>query len=262
MGFEEYEPIAAKYHVPDRRDRLRAARYSARRLMCVQQLEEGRAEVENQYARAVRREGNVPAQQTHARGVRGRAAQMARRRRDPAERPRAARTVSRVRRGARFGVADRVIDEPAECISGLVLQGLRKPHECPAFGTRCTPEHPLGATMVSSEGACAAYYRYRRTAACGRDRHVRRSQARSMLGPVCPIPISQYPQVLLAHGGGGQLMHQLIEQMFVPAFANPPLGARTTGRASEQGVRSWPSRPIPTSCGRCSFPAATSARWR
>ena len=53
-------------------------------------------------------------------------------------------------------------DEPAECISGLHLQGLKKPHECPAFGTRCTPEHPLGATMVSSEGACAAYYRYRR----------------------------------------------------------------------------------------------------
>jgi hydrogenase expression/formation protein HypD len=53
-------------------------------------------------------------------------------------------------------------DEPTECISGLILQGLKKPHECPAFGARCTPEHPLGATMVSSEGACAAYFRYRR----------------------------------------------------------------------------------------------------
>jgi len=62
----------------------------------------------------------------------------------------------------KFGVADRRVDEPAECEAGLVLQGLKKPHECPAFGGQCTPEHPLGATMVSSEGACAAYYRYRR----------------------------------------------------------------------------------------------------
>ena len=62
----------------------------------------------------------------------------------------------------KFGLADHHVDEPAECLSGLVLQGQIKPHECPAFGTRCTPEHPLGATMVSSEGACAAYYRYRR----------------------------------------------------------------------------------------------------
>jgi hydrogenase expression/formation protein HypD len=62
----------------------------------------------------------------------------------------------------RFGLADQAVPEPEECISGLVLQGLRKPHECPAFGSVCTPEHPLGATMVSSEGACAAYYLYRR----------------------------------------------------------------------------------------------------
>ena len=62
----------------------------------------------------------------------------------------------------RFGVADRRVEESSECMSGLVLQGKVKPTECPAFGTRCTPEHPLGATMVSSEGACAAYYRYRR----------------------------------------------------------------------------------------------------
>jgi hydrogenase expression/formation protein HypD len=54
------------------------------------------------------------------------------------------------------------VEEPTECLSGLVLQGQIKPHDCPAFGTKCTPEHPLGATMVSSEGACAAYYRYRR----------------------------------------------------------------------------------------------------
>ena len=62
----------------------------------------------------------------------------------------------------RFGVAHVCAEESSECISGLILQGVRKPQECPAFGTRCTPEHPLGATMVSSEGACAAYHRYRR----------------------------------------------------------------------------------------------------
>jgi hydrogenase expression/formation protein HypD len=62
----------------------------------------------------------------------------------------------------KFGMAEHHVEEPAECISGLVLQGLKKPHECSAYGTKCTPEHPLGATMVSSEGACAAYYRYRR----------------------------------------------------------------------------------------------------
>ena len=61
----------------------------------------------------------------------------------------------------RFGLAAYTADEPEECQSGLVLQGLLTPHECPAFGTRCTPEHPMGATMVSTEGACAAYYRYR-----------------------------------------------------------------------------------------------------
>ncbi|MFN7210015.1 MAG: hydrogenase formation protein HypD, partial [Aggregatilineales bacterium] len=61
----------------------------------------------------------------------------------------------------RFGVADYTAQESGECISGLILQGAKKPYQCAAFGTRCTPEHPLGATMVSSEGACAAYYRYR-----------------------------------------------------------------------------------------------------
>ena len=67
----------------------------------------------------------------------------------------------------RFPLATVTADEPAECIAGLVLQGSRKPTECPAFGTRCTPEHPLGAPMVSSEGACAAYHRYRRPQPAG-----------------------------------------------------------------------------------------------
>ncbi|HKV42916.1 MAG TPA: hydrogenase formation protein HypD, partial [Blastocatellia bacterium] len=67
----------------------------------------------------------------------------------------------------RFGVASYTTEESSECISGLVLQGVKKPHECPAYGTRCTPERPLGATMVSAEGACAAYFRYRGARAAG-----------------------------------------------------------------------------------------------
>ena len=164
MGFTEYEPLAAKYHVPivvtgfEPLDILQGV------YMCVKQLEEGRAEVENPYSRAVRRAGNVPAQQLITevfeivprkwRGVGEIAASglglRAQYQRFDAER--------------RFGVADDRVDEPGECMSGLIMQGRLKPHECPAFGTVCTPEHPLGATMVSSEGACAAYFRYRRLA--------------------------------------------------------------------------------------------------
>jgi hydrogenase expression/formation protein HypD len=66
-----------------------------------------------------------------------------------------------------FDIADTAVEEPAECISALVLQGLKKPVDCPAFGVRCTPENPLGAPMVSAEGACSAYYQYRRRAARG-----------------------------------------------------------------------------------------------
>ncbi len=162
MGFAEYEPLAAKYRVPivvtgfEPLDLLQGV------YMCVRQLEDGRAEVENQYARAVRREGNVPAQET----MREVFEVVPRKWRGIGEIPRSGLGLREPYRAfdaeVKFGVADRAIDEPAECISGLVLQGLRKPNECSAFGTRCTPEQPLGATMVSSEGACAAYYRYRR----------------------------------------------------------------------------------------------------
>ncbi|HEX6975753.1 MAG TPA: hydrogenase formation protein HypD [Vicinamibacterales bacterium] len=162
MGYTEYEPLAVKYHVPivvtgfEPLDLLQGV------YMCVKQLEEGRAEVENQYARAVRRDGNVQAQET----VREVFEIVPRKWRGIGEIPRSGLGLRRRYRSfdaeARFGVADRIIQEPPECISGVILQGLKKPHECGAFGTVCTPEHPLGATMVSSEGACAAYYRYRR----------------------------------------------------------------------------------------------------
>ena len=162
MGFEEYLPVAMKYHVPivvtgfEPLDILQGV------LMAVQQLESGRAEVENQYARSVRREGNQPAQKLIQEVFRV----IPRKWRGVGEIPRSGLGLSDAY-GAfdaekKFNVAEHRVEEPAECISGLVLQGLKKPHQCSAFGTKCTPEHPLGATMVSSEGACAAYYRYRR----------------------------------------------------------------------------------------------------
>ena len=164
MGFEEYFPVAAKYHVPivvtgfEPLDILQGV------LMVVQQLESGRAGVENQYARAVRREGNQPAQKL----IREVFRVVPRKWRGVGEIPQSGLGLS-VEYSAfdaarKFGLADRTVPEPAECLSGLVLQGQIKPPECSAFGKRCTPEHPLGATMVSSEGACAAYYRYRNVA--------------------------------------------------------------------------------------------------
>jgi hydrogenase expression/formation protein HypD len=164
MGLAEYRPLCERYRVPivvtgfEPLDLLQGVH------MCLRQLEEGRAEVENQYARSVAAAGNATA----------RAAVEA-----------VFRVVPRMWRGIgeiaasglalrdayadldaerRFGVAGLGGAEGAECLSGLVLQGRLMPPDCPAFGTRCTPEHPLGATMVSSEGACAAYHRYRRSA--------------------------------------------------------------------------------------------------
>ena len=162
MGYEEYEPIATKYKVPivvtgfEPLDLLQGI------YMCVAQLEEGRYEVENQYARAVRKEGNVPAQQLVAkvfqvvhrkwRGI-GEIAQSG---------LGLAPDFAEFDAETRFGVSGYTAEEDSECISGLVMQGAKKPEDCTAYGKRCTPDHPLGAPMVSSEGACAAYYRYRR----------------------------------------------------------------------------------------------------
>jgi hydrogenase expression/formation protein HypD len=166
MGYSEYRPLAARFKVPivvtgfEPLDILQGV------YLCLKQLEEGRAEVENQYTRVVTEQGNRPAQAlvSEVFGVVTRAW------RGIGEIPDSGLCLNE--RFAAFD-AERRFDlsevgprpEPAECIAGLVLQGLKKPHDCTAFGGRCTPEHPLGATMVSSEGACAAYYRHRRVAA-------------------------------------------------------------------------------------------------
>jgi hydrogenase expression/formation protein HypD len=133
--------------------------------MCVKQLEEGRYEVENQYARSVRKAGNLPAQELVSRVFKI----VPRKWRGVGEIPMSGLGLTEEYEEfdaeKRFAVAAYTAEEPAECISGLILQGIKKPFDCPAFGTSCTPEHPFGATMVSSEGACAAYYLYRRHAA-------------------------------------------------------------------------------------------------
>jgi len=161
MGYTEYEPLAREYSVPivvtgfEPLDILQGV------YMCVKQLEEGRTEVENQYSRSVRREGNEPAQ-----GIVREVFEIV---------PRDWRGIGSIPESGlglrpmysdfdaerKFDVAGINPREDPECISGEILRGLKKPGECPAFGLKCTPEHPLGATMVSSEGACAAYYRYR-----------------------------------------------------------------------------------------------------
>jgi hydrogenase expression/formation protein HypD len=162
MGFEEYVPLAEQYHVPIVVTGFEPLDILQGILMAVRQLEAGRAEVENQYARAVRREGNRAAQELIRKVFRV----VPRKWRGVGEIPASGFGLqdefASYDAEVRFGVADYRKDEDSECISGQVLRGVRKPPECPAFGTRCTPERPLGATMVSSEGACAAYYQYRR----------------------------------------------------------------------------------------------------
>jgi len=162
MGYTEYEPIALTYRVPIVVTGFEPVDLLQGVFLCVKQLEEGRAEVENQYARAVQRDGNRRAQDL----VRQVFRVAPRKWRGIGEIPRSGLALqerfARFDAETRFDVTGMAAEEPSECISGLILQGLKKPHECPAFGGRCTPEHPLGATMVSSEGACAAYYRYRR----------------------------------------------------------------------------------------------------
>ena len=160
MGYEEYEPIARRYRVPIVVTGFEPLDLLAGIYMAVAQLEEGRAEVENQYRRAVRREGNRPAQQRILEVFEV----SPRKWRGIGEIPSSGLRLRQRYRGfdaeARFGVAATGAEEASECLAGLVLQGIKKPFDCPAFGTRCTPEAPLGAPMVSSEGACAAYYHY------------------------------------------------------------------------------------------------------
>ena len=162
MGYTEYEPLAQKYKVPFVVTGFEPLDILQGIYLTVKQLEQGRVEVENQYVRAVRREGNEAAQRL----MREVFTVVNRKWRGIGEIPLSGLGLSEAYADydaeRRFGVADYRAEDSTECVSGLVLRGEKTPHQCSAFGTRCTPEHPLGATMVSSEGACAAYYRYRR----------------------------------------------------------------------------------------------------
>jgi hydrogenase expression/formation protein HypD len=167
MGYQEYEPLAAKYRVPIVVTGFEPLDILQGMAMCVLQLEKGRYTVENQYARSVRREGNKPAQEAVARAFKI----IQRKWRGIGEIPASGLGLTEEFREfdaeTKFGAVSYGADSVSECIAGLVLQGVKKPPECPVFGTKCNPDHPLGAPMVSSEGACSAYYRYRPSAKAG-----------------------------------------------------------------------------------------------
>ena len=164
MGWTEYEPLAMRYRVPIVVTGFEPLDILEGMLMAVEQLEAGTHRVENQYVRSVRREG-TPAARLRVEEV----FELADRKwRGIGEIPmsglRLRSEFAAYDAEAKFGLGDMHVSEPADCHAGEVLTGKLKPPRCPAFGTRCNPEHPLGALMVSTEGACAAYYhlaRYR-----------------------------------------------------------------------------------------------------
>ena len=167
MGYHQYEPLAKRYGVPFVVTGFEPLDLLEGIYRCVKQLEEGRAEVENAYSRCVEREGNSSAQELLKtvfevcdRPWRGLGP-------IPASGLALRPPYNRYDAEARFSVETPEGGDDPECMAGQVLQGLIKPSECPAFGVRCTPTSPLGAPMVSGEGACAAYYRYRGQAAAG-----------------------------------------------------------------------------------------------
>ncbi|MGB2960688.1 MAG: hydrogenase formation protein HypD [Bacteroidota bacterium] len=164
MGYNEYIPLARRYNVPIVVTGFEPVDILQGISMTVRQLEENRVEVENQYTRSVRREGNLRAKdlltqvfETTNRKWRGIGE-------IPESGYRLKDAFSDFDAEKVFDVTGIEAQESPLCIAGQVLQGIKKPHECDAFGRECTPEHPLGAPMVSSEGACAAYYRYGKAA--------------------------------------------------------------------------------------------------
>lgn len=162
MGYAEYEPISERYKVPIVVTGFEPIDILHGTLMTIRQLEDNRSVVENQYSRVLDREGNLSAQNLvnnvfevvdrKWRGI-GTIPMSGYRLRDEFAKYDAENI---------FDVAEIATLEPEICISGEILRGIKKPHDCPAFGTLCSPQHPLGATMVSAEGACAAYFAYGR----------------------------------------------------------------------------------------------------
>lgn len=160
MGMEEYYPVVEKYKTPVVVTGFEPVDLLQGITMAVHQLENSEYKLENQYARSVQREGNMLAQETihevfdvSDRSWRG-----------IGQIPQSGYEVNERYRffnaRVKFNLGDTAVDGNNECISGDIMKGLKKPFQCPHFGKKCNPEHPLGAPMVSSEGACAAYYHY------------------------------------------------------------------------------------------------------
>lgn len=163
MGYAAYEPLAVKYKVPIVVTGFEPADILQGILMAVKELESGSYRVLNQYSRAVSREGNLQAQrfieevyQIVDRKWRGIGT-------IPASGLDLNERYAEFDAAKRFSVENILASESEKCLAGSVLQGQIKPSGCPAFGKECNPDHPLGAPMVSSEGACAAYYRFRKS---------------------------------------------------------------------------------------------------
>ena len=162
MGYKQYELIAEKYKVPivvtgfEPVDILRGIQ------LCVEQLEQGTFLVQNEYSRVVTRSGNLNAQKIVDKVF----CVVSRKWRGIGEIPYSGlglqKSYERFDAEKIFKLENINVQEPTECIAGMVLQGIKNPHECSEFDRQCKPEHPLGAPMVSSEGACNAYFRYRK----------------------------------------------------------------------------------------------------
>jgi hydrogenase expression/formation protein HypD len=162
MGYREYIPLSARFRTPIVVTGFEPVDILHGLSMTIRQLEEGRYVTENGYTRAVTEEGNVPAQRLLQEVF------------EPSDREwrgigmipmsgyRLREKYRKFDAEYRYDLAYVTAQESPLCIAGEILKGLRKPLQCPAFGTACTPEHPLGAPMVSAEGACAAYFHYRR----------------------------------------------------------------------------------------------------
>ena len=161
-GFSGYERITRLYRIPIVITGFEPADILKGIYMCIAQLEEGRAEVENQYSRSVQPEGNPKAQQMMGKIFRIKTRKL----RGIGTIPNCGLALSEeygeFDAEKHFGPVRYSDEESGICISGRILRGVKKPYECPAFGKACTPDQPLGATMVSSEGTCAAYYAYRK----------------------------------------------------------------------------------------------------
>jgi len=160
MGYEEYFPIAEKYKVPIVVTGFEPIDILQGVLLTVKQLEEGKSEVQNQYSRVVTEEGNTAAQKLLEEVFERRDRKWRGIGSIPLSGFKLKNEYSDFDAEKIFKVENIETEESPLCIAGEVLQGIKKPIECPAFGKECTPEHPLGAPMVSTEGACAAYFHY------------------------------------------------------------------------------------------------------